>query len=49
MISCAKHSLREIVPESSEVINKGDYDLVFKLLCEWESALYKKINVTVGE
>jgi hypothetical protein len=44
IISSAKNVLRELIPETSETVNKKEYQEVMKLISKWESNHFAKIK-----
>jgi phage pi2 protein 07 len=44
IISSAKNVLRELIPETSEIVNKKEYQEVMKLISKWERNHFAKIE-----
>jgi len=44
IISSAKNVLRELIPETSEIVDKKEYQEVMRLISKWERKHFSKIE-----
>ena len=45
LVKAVRFILADIIPEISEVIKPGDYDLAMLIITGWEKRLHEKINI----
>jgi len=45
IISSAKNVLRELMPETSDIVNKKEYQDVMGLISKWERSHFAKIAI----